>query len=250
MTRAPQTPTEEPGDLAAEYALGVLDREAHRAAEARAQADPAFAAEASAWSERLSPLLDEITPQTPSAGLWPRIFRRLSEPAGSVVPTPISGHRAPSGADELRRKLAVWRAIALTAIAASLALVIALGLNLSKPASKPPPTMLVAELKLEQGAAPLLAAYDPLRRAVLISLAGSTTPSGRSPQLWLIDPAGAPHSLGLLNARGVASVVLPADLAAQLQPAATLAISIEPLGGSLTGLPTGPVIAKGALAPV
>ncbi|RYD25667.1 MAG: anti-sigma factor, partial [Lysobacteraceae bacterium] len=31
---------------------------------------------------------------------------------------------------------------------------------------------------------------------------------------------------------------------------ATLAVSIEPVGGSKTGAPTGPVVAKGALSPV
>jgi anti-sigma-K factor RskA len=36
-------------------------------------------------------------------------------------------------------------------------------------------------------------------------------------------------------------------LAMQLKSGAMLAISVEPAGGSRTGLPTGPVIASGAL---
>jgi anti-sigma-K factor RskA len=38
---------------------------------------------------------------------------------------------------------------------------------------------------------------------------------------------------------------LPAILAAELRRGATLAVSVEPAGGSPTGLPTGPVIAAG-----
>jgi anti-sigma-K factor RskA len=40
---------------------------------------------------------------------------------------------------------------------------------------------------------------------------------------------------------------LPADLAALVKGNATLAVSLEPPGGSTTGLPTGPVIATGKL---
>lgn len=247
MSREPHILAGEPADLAAEYALGVLNAQAHRVAEARALADPAFAAEAAAWSERLAPLLDEIALESPSPGLWPKILARLGASAQSGdVASPFDRAAARDTA-VLRRRLAAWRATALSALAASLALAVALGVTLSRP--PPKPAMLVAELKLERSATPVFAAYDPSRRAVLISLTGAPAPSGRSPQLWLIDPAGVPHPLGLLKVNGVAMIVLRVEAAARVQPASTLAISIEPLGGSPTGLPTGPVMAKGALTP-
>ena len=40
---------------------------------------------------------------------------------------------------------------------------------------------------------------------------------------------------------------IPSDLAGRVTPDATLAVSLEPPGGSPTGLPTGPVIAAGKL---
>ncbi|WP_410833724.1 anti-sigma factor domain-containing protein [Paraburkholderia sp. SIMBA_030] len=40
-------------------------------------------------------------------------------------------------------------------------------------------------------------------------------------------------------------VSLPQDRLAQLNPRTTLAVSLEPHGGSPTGQPTGPVLAKG-----
>jgi anti-sigma-K factor RskA len=41
---------------------------------------------------------------------------------------------------------------------------------------------------------------------------------------------------------------LNAELLSQLGPTAALAVSLEPPGGSPSGQPTGPVIAKGAIS--
>jgi anti-sigma-K factor RskA len=41
---------------------------------------------------------------------------------------------------------------------------------------------------------------------------------------------------------------VPQDLLSQVNQEAVLAVSLEPLGGSPTGQPTGPVIANGKLA--
>ena len=55
-------PFDERSQLAAEYALGVLDG-ADRANAARlANEDDAFAALVAQWHERLAPFLDEIAP--------------------------------------------------------------------------------------------------------------------------------------------------------------------------------------------
>ena len=65
----------------------------------------------------------------------------------------------------------------------------------------------------------------------------------RSYQLWIAtQPGAAPRSLGLI---GAGDFTVHATLAAY-DPAvinnATYGISLEPLGGSPTGQPTGPVI--------
>ncbi|NJS39667.1 MAG: hypothetical protein HC783_12365 [Rhodobacteraceae bacterium] len=59
---------------------------------------------------------------------------------------------------------------------------------------------------------------------------------GRVHELWLIAPGAAPVSLGLLDA--------PELMVAYPRPPEgwTLAVSIEPAGGSPIGTPTGPVI--------
>ncbi len=65
----------------------------------------------------------------------------------------------------------------------------------------------------------------------------------------MIGGDGVPRPLGML-ASDVTRLVLPPADRARITPGATLAISVEPPGGSPTGKPTGPVIATGALAAV
>jgi anti-sigma-K factor RskA len=66
-------------------------------------------------------------------------------------------------------------------------------------------------------------------------------------ELWLIGPGEKPRSLGLIDAGRPVHINLPAELIQRIAADATLAVSLEPPGGSPTGLPTGPVIANGKL---
>jgi anti-sigma-K factor RskA len=68
--------------------------------------------------------------------------------------------------------------------------------------------------------------------------------------LWVIPAGGTPHSLGVLHARGGTALTLSRDNRARIAAGAVLAVTVEPIGGSPSGLPTGPVVAKGALSPV
>jgi anti-sigma-K factor RskA len=70
----------------------------------------------------------------------------------------------------------------------------------------------------------------------------------RSYELWLI-PSGEtrPRSLGLVQPGQPIRLDIPAGLAGRITQDATLAVSLEPPGGSPTGQPTGPVIAAGKL---
>ena len=73
-------------------------------------------------------------------------------------------------------------------------------------------------------------------------------PAGKSAQLWAIvgtDPA--PHPLGLFHAGRRRAVEADAESPAPMPAGTTFAISIEPLGGSPTGAPTGPVVGSATL---
>ena len=68
-------------------------------------------------------------------------------------------------------------------------------------------------------------------------------PAGNSYELWMLPGGGAPPvSLGLIPSTGDAALPLDAQAHAVLAQTSTLAVSLEPAGGSPTGLPTGPVI--------
>jgi anti-sigma-K factor RskA len=70
-------------------------------------------------------------------------------------------------------------------------------------------------------------------------------------EVWLVAPDGARRSLGIFpGARPgtTTALFLPHDTAEVLAKAA-LAVSLEPKGGSTTGLPSGPVLFTGRLIP-
>jgi anti-sigma-K factor RskA len=84
-------------------------------------------------------------------------------------------------------------------------------------------------------------------RSLTIVPAALLAQDQRSMELWLIPAGDKPHSLGLIAAGQPVRVDIPADLARTITTDAALAVSLEPLGGSPTGQPTGPVIASGKL---
>jgi anti-sigma-K factor RskA len=69
----------------------------------------------------------------------------------------------------------------------------------------------------------------------------------RALQLWMLPDGGNPRSLGLVSATSVVRVALPAPAEDALRTIPALAVSLEPPGGSPTGLPTGPVLYSGAI---
>jgi len=71
---------------------------------------------------------------------------------------------------------------------------------------------------------------------------------GKVFELWALRSGGAtPVSLGLLPGEGRTKRNLAADQQMALADSTQLAVSIEPEGGSPSGLPTGPVVYTAAL---
>ena len=86
-----------------------------------------------------------------------------------------------------------------------------------------------------------------------LSLYSDTT--NKSLEVWMVPPGGgAPRSIGLFpsgKSGSAAVLVLPPEIAKLLaSPNSALAVSLEPAGGSKTGLPTGPVLFSGNVVPV
>jgi anti-sigma-K factor RskA len=82
-------------------------------------------------------------------------------------------------------------------------------------------------------------------QAELVPFQGLQVPAGRSFQIWTFpDPKGGPVSVGVLTQARTAMFGL--QQLGRPRPDQIFAISVEPPGGSPTGLPTGPVIVKGS----
>lgn len=225
--------------LAAEHALGVLSGRERAEAEARMAADPAFAREVEAWRERLAPLSDELAPAPPSQGLWASIERAL--PANDDVA-------------DLRRSLERWRRASFGAfglMAASLAAVVVLASRPPEVVVQPAPPagpIMSAKLSTEAGQQLFVAAYDPDRKALVItSLAPPEAHPGKVHELWLIPADGRPRSLGIVE-RGASKAMPMNGMAPMAREGARLAISVEPPGGSAQDGPSGPVAAQGELS--
>lgn len=235
--------------LAAELALGLLESEERGDAERLLASDPAFAGEVADWHERLSPLLDEIVPVEPDPALWQRINSVLDQ-----------GGR-PSNVHQLKRRLTLWRgyAAAVSAVAAALLLIIAFdafsirpearpdGVPVQRPQSAP---VLVANVAAEDRSAAIVVSFDPSGRSLLVSPAVITPDPAHDHQLWLIPASGTPRSLGLIASAAPHRLPVPPPLLGQFRHDATIAISVEPVGGSPTNLPTGPVVASGKLTAI
>jgi len=217
--------------LAEEYVLGVLGAAERRAFEQRLAQEPALRTEVEYWERRLGALAAEVRRVEPPAQTWARIEAAL-QPASAPA------------ARGIWNSLSFWRFTALGSAALAAASIAALVVVGRVPAPSP---LLVAKLDVSGGQAGFVAAIDRSRGGLTIVPASVTALNQRVLELWVIAPGDKPRSLGLIEAGRPVHINLPADLMQRIAADATLAVSLEPPGGSPTGSPTGPVIANGKL---
>lgn len=229
----------DPDMTAAELALGLLDGDDRAAAVRHVLVDPTFARDVVAWHDRLAPMLEDYPGIDAPAQMVERIERTLGV------------------ARTVGRSTLPWRGIAVitSAIAASLLLVVVTRSPPAPSVATPPPAIqptprsvpLIAALAGAKTAKPIAAAYD--RDVAQVRIAGTfAVPPGRTAELWAIGKDGVPHALGLIATTATTQITLQPARRALLVPGVTLAVSIEPMGGSRTGSPTGPVVASGMLS--
>lgn len=230
MTDADRTEGLEPDIAAAELALGLLEGDERAAALRRMLAEPAFARDVERWRGHFGGLFASVPEVTTAPDLGDRVIARLDGPA--------------------RVRPGYWKPLALMS---SLAAASLLGLLVVRPdPTLPPPVVvaaapapMVAAFMVEGIPAPIVATYDS--RTARLSMPGPMpVPAGRSAQLWAIVGEQAPRPLGLFQQAGD-RVEADARMATPLAAGTKFAISFEPVGGSPTGLPTGPVVASATL---
>ena len=222
----------EPDTAAAELALGVLDGAERAGALRRMIGEPDFAREVERWRDHFALLFAGVAEVRAPDGLFEKIEARIGG-TNAVVP--------------IRRS--AWKPAALAASVAAL-LMTAVAL---RPVEAPPVPIatapMIAAMALTDTNASQPALYDA--GSGMVKMPGPMPiPAGRSAQLWVIEGDNAPKPLGTFRATGPGTYEADAKMGAVIAPGTKLAITLEPMGGSPTGKPTGPVIASGLLTKV
>jgi anti-sigma-K factor RskA len=275
------TADEDRAGLAAEYVLGTLDAAEREQAEEYIRSDPTFAALVQDWERRLGELHAMVDPVPPPPELWMAIQGRLAEiePATEVRLPGFLESPAPSAEGEsanvvsLTRRLRRWRggAIGFGALAAALAGIVVTAAvaperlpaplrpkpkvetvevtrEVVRKVEVPAPSRFVAVLQGNPSAPAFIMTVDLAQRSLTVRRVSAEEQAGKSYELWLVsDKYPAPRSLGLIGAREFTQVPALQAYDRNTIENATFAVSLEPEGGSPTGVATGPVLFSGRL---
>jgi anti-sigma-K factor RskA len=233
--------------LAAEYVVGTL-RGAARRRFAGLLAGSLLARRAVGfWENRLAALALAIKPVRPPPTVWIGIERSLGFASPQPEPAVLPEQRTDTPARSV-----LWQALAAGFAA------VAIGLGawmLTHPSTV---TVTTVETTVPTPVQPdfvavitdamalpiwLLSAYPDAGTLEARALNVAPPADNQVFELWMLPNGGAaPVSLGVLPMMGEIQLLLDAARIAVLANTATLAVSVEPAGGSPTGAPTGPVV--------
>jgi anti-sigma-K factor RskA len=217
--------------LAAEYVLGLLSLEKRRTVEKRMTDDVDFQRLVECWQIDTAAFNDAYGEVPPDASVFSRIENRLF------------GARPDAATGSFWQSLVFWRSVSLvSSLAAIVAIAFASGLLAPGGRHAAP---LVANLTAPGNLIDLVASYDASSGRLKITPVAADSGERRSLELWLVPPAGNPKSLGTINAAVDADMVISPEIRGTLGEGSVFAVSLEPIGGSPTGLPTGPIVASG-----
>ena len=219
--------------LAAEYVLGTLRGRARARFQSLLRYDLGLRRLVAEWEVRLTPLALAAGEISPPARVWQALAQRI---AGAARGT---GWWA---------SLGFWRGLAVTSTAFVLVLASFIGV-----APRPEPPMATVAVMSDEKAQPaMVVSWQQMKTMrephirVKILQDHPTMAAGTAWELWML-PGGdqKPVSLGLVGTEPTQELTIPQKFAALIDGAWGLAMSVEPGGGSPTGLPTGPVLYKG-----
>jgi len=214
-------------DLAAEYVLGTLQGNARIQFEHLLREDADMRKTVHEWEARLFPLTDGIHPIKPRKRVWKSIQQRIN----GTARTGLWDHTG------------WWHAWGLAA-SVMLVVVSVLMVQLQQAPEQLPPSIAVLSDESSQAAWVVQADYN---KNLIVAQALQVKDPGQDKayELWMLPKGEPPKSLGLLPLQGKRSVSLTSEKRAVLERSGALAVSLEPAGGSPTGLPTGPVLYQG-----
>lgn len=214
--------------LAAEYALGALQGGARRRFERWMMESWSIRQEVWYWENKLAPLADAVPDKTPPARVWQRIEERLW----------------PDTAKTTSRKGSLnwlWAGWSLAATA----MVLVLAVVLVQQPGAPERALLSGAVVQEDSTDPLWLVAERGKPGQLSLRPVAATPAegNKDYELWVVPADGNPMSLGVIPVgEDTLQITLSPEARAALEASKTLAISLEPKGGSPTGAPTGPIL--------
>lgn len=212
--------------LAADYAIGLMPATARRRFDSLLLDDAVLRVELGHWQDALASLTGELPEHPVPDHVWAGIQARI-EPQVLHMPT----------------KKPLWRNVRLLAAACVVGVALLVGVLYPRdPGVTYNATLLNAS---QQPALRVQAVGDHLQ---IEALTLAAVEPARDLELWAIPSGGKPISLGLVPASGKGRIQLSTAQQALLTKPLTLAVSLEPRGGSPTGQPTGPVLYQGQLA--
>jgi anti-sigma-K factor RskA len=218
--------------LAAEYVLGTLRGRARQRFEAIARADPAVAAAVRRWEAGFAPLLDRVPAVEPPARVWRGIEARI-------------GTAAPASAG-FWSSVGFWRSFGLLAGGVASVLLAAFLYISGGPRGEP---MFVAVLTAaDSDPRMVVSMHSEMLRVRMVKPWKDT--QGKGLELWVLPKDGPPRSLGMVDNRMGDTMIRIRPSDPRVRGANAIAVSLEPMSGSPTGSPTGPVLCKGMVAPV
>jgi anti-sigma-K factor RskA len=220
--------------LAAEYVLGTLRGAARARFQSLMRYDPGLRSLVADWEGRLTPLARAGADIAPPARVWHALSQRLgSEPRTA----------------RWWESLGLWRGLAATGAAFALVLAIVTGVA---PEAEPPMAM-IAVMNDTQGQPAMTVSWPSMHAMrdrpflrIRVMQEHPVMAPGTAWELWMLPGGGGnPVSLGLITTDIDQMMQLKPELAARIENAWGIAMSVEPKGGSPTGKPTGPVVMKG-----
>jgi len=273
--------------LAAEYVLGTLDVEERAQVETMMSVDAEYRRLVESWQNRLGELNAMVGAVEPSPELWGRIRAAIGlttqqlpmelpelpapPPPELVVEAPVDTAAERAQVIAFAGRARRWRNVAGVAAALAASLVAVVVTQLVRPellpaalrgkprietvqvqvpvqVPAPTPAQFVAVLQKGSDAPAFILTVDVANKAFTVRRIGAETEQGKSYELWLVsDKFPQPRSLGVIGADDFTARPALAAYDADTINQATYAVSIEPEGGSPTGVVTGPVVFTGKL---
>ena len=217
--------------LASEYVLGTMQGGARRRFQDYLKRDADLRAEVARWEAHLTPLAGRLPDIDPPARVWARIEAQLDR-AQSIAPD--------NAASGFWGSLGFWRSLGLGAsgVAAALLVVFVTQQSGLAPAPGEQSPMFTAVLAEDNNDARVYIEQPKSNVLMVKMIKPWKLNSGFAHELWVIPKDGAPRSLGVIN-DATDTKISVANLDAKLANGALLAVSLEPLGGSPSGAPTG-----------